>query len=339
MKIEILNKNRYPLYDDFLHTHHESLLYYSLKYKDFLEELLGCESRYQLAVEDEKITGVFPLMKKDGPLGSVYNSLPFYGSNGGIISSDPRAFRLLTAEYNRILAGEGVAAGTVVGNPLSAVDFSLLDYDLTDKRIGQWTPLPDAAEPEKDLMARFDSSARRNIRKALKSGITSETDPAMMDFLMDVHTRNMTAIGGKAKKDIFFKLIPRHFDAGTDYNIYVARLENQPVAALLLFYFNNTVEYFTPAVLEEYRSLQPLALLVQRAMIDAACKGFHWWNWGGTWVTQEGVYRFKKKWGAVDKEYTYHTKINNKEIYNRSKEELLRFYDNFYVVDFSKLHA
>ncbi len=289
LKIEILNKNRYPLYDAFLHTQRESLLYYSLKYKDFLEELLGCESRYLLAVEEENIKGIFPLMKKDGPLGMVYNSLPFYGSNGGIISSGPAAFMLLASEYNRLLADEAAAASTVVQNPLSGQNFSSLDFDMTDKRIGQWTPLPDAADPEGELMASFDSSARRNIRKAIKSGIKSGTDPSMMDFLMDVHTRNMAAIGGKAKTAGFFGLISEHFEAGKDFDIYVARLENEPIAALLLFYFNETVEYFTPVVLEEFRSMQPLALLVQRAMIDAARKGFKWWNWGGTWETQGGV--------------------------------------------------
>ena len=35
-----------------------------------------------------------------------------------------------------------------------------------------------------------------------------------------------------------------------DYNIYVAKLDNKKIASLLLLYFNKTVEYFTPTVLE-----------------------------------------------------------------------------------------
>lgn len=48
------------------------------------------------------------------------------------------------------------------------------------------------------------------------------------------------------------------------------------------------------------------------------------------WLTQDGVYKF----GAVDK---YFIKINNENIYNSSKEELLNEYDNFYVIPFDKL--
>ena len=27
-------------------------------------------------------------------------------------------------------------------------------------------------------------------------------------------------------------------------------------------------------------------------------KGFHYWNWGGTWQSQEGVYSFKNRWNV-----------------------------------------
>jgi len=72
-------------------------------------------------------------------------------------------------------------------------------------------------------------------------------------------------------------------------------------------------------------------------MCEANANGYKWWNWGGTWLTQDGVYRFKNKFGAVDKEYKYFIKINNRDIYNSSKEELLKEYDNFYVIPFDKL--
>lgn len=337
MEIKILEKGLFKKYNDFLHACPGSLFYYSLKYKGFLEQLLDCESSYLLAVDHDTIHGVFPLMRKKGNLGIVYNSLPFYGSNGGIISRSPGVFRLLKEEYNRLILKEPVAAATMIENPLLNNDYSGLSHDMTEKRIGQWTPLPVSSDPEEELMNRFESSARRNIRRALKSGVKAGIDSFMMDFLMEVHTRNMAAIGGKAKSADFFGFIDRHFEAGKDYNIYVARLGDTPVSALLLFYFNLTVEYFIPVTLDRYRSLQPLALLIYQAMIDASQRGFQWWNWGGTWLTQEGVYRFKKKWGAIDKEYTYYIKVNNEEIYKKTKEELLRSYDNFYVIDFRRL--
>jgi len=63
----------------------------------------------------------------------------------------------------------------------------------------------------------------------------------------------------------------------------------------LLFYYGKTIEYFTPVFRNEYRSYQPMSLLIYQAMVDGAKAGYERWNWGGTWENQEGVYRFKSK--------------------------------------------
>ena len=46
MKIEILNKNIYSEYEEFIQSFEGGLFFYSLKYRSFLEELLECESSY-----------------------------------------------------------------------------------------------------------------------------------------------------------------------------------------------------------------------------------------------------------------------------------------------------
>lgn len=324
-------------YREFLSGHENSLLYYSLKYRDMLVELLECESKYLVAEDNGKVAGILPLMVKHGEYGSVVNSLPFYGSNGGILAADENAYRLLLGEYNRIAGSDRTAAATLVANPLETFDYHGISHDMTDKRIGQWTPLPGREDPGEKLMGSFHYKTRNMIRKAQKSGVTVKIDNTAMEFIKHLHKRNMAAIGGKPKPDRFFTLVERHFLPTVDYDIYTASKDGQFIAGLLVFYFNRTVEYFTPVTEKVYRNVQPLSAIIYRAMIDAAQRGFTWWNWGGTWVTQEGVYRFKKRWGTVDKEYTYYTRINDPEIYNRSKEELLRVYDNFYVVDFKKL--
>ena len=72
-------------------------------------------------------------------------------------------------------------------------------------------------------------------------------------------------------------------------------------------------------------------------MLDAINFNFRIWNWGGTWLSQEGVYRFKNRWNSNNIEYRYMTYLNNKDILKASKEELLEEYKNFYVCPFSEL--
>ncbi len=339
MEIEKLTQAYYKQYHDFLMGKKESLIYYSLKYRDLLVNLLQCNSDYLIAVEKGHIFGILPLMIKNGTYGKIINSLPFYGSNGGILAANKEAYQLLLKEYNKIVNSKDVAAATLISNPLINQDYSQISHDLIDQRIGQWTPFLNKEDPEDSLMKRFHYKTRNMIRKAQKSGIIVQKDNAQMEFIKKTHIENMKAIGGKFKSDLFFSLVGSHFLCETDYNIYTASKDGQLIAGLLVFYFNQKVEYFTPVVKKEFRTFQPLSLIIYHAMIEAAQKGFTWWNWGGTWLTQEGVYRFKKRWGAIDKEYTYYTKINNHDIFNKRKEELLHHYDHFYVIDFKKLHT
>ncbi len=188
-----------------------------------------------------------------------------------------------------------------------------------------------------DIMLKYDSKTRNIIRKAIKSDVKVTIENNQFEFLRHTHFENMASIGGLAKEVSFFENVEESFEAGVDYDIYVARIGEIPIAAMLIFYFGKVVEYYTPVIVKEYRSYQPLSLLISTAMFNASKLGYEWWNWGGTWSSQGGVYDFKSKWGTEDKNYAYYISIFNKELYNCSKEELLNEYSGFYVLPFDKL--
>ena len=168
-------------------------------------------------------------------------------------------------------------------------------------------------------------------------GVTTAVENDAFEFLERCHRANMEAIGGRAKSQAFFELVPRYFRPDDEFAVYVARHRGEPIAALLLFYFGKTVEYFVPAVVAAYRGLQGLPLLVFRAVSDAVARGMKLWNWGGTWHTQDGIYRFKRKWAARDLPYHYYTKVRNPAVLGASRCELAAAYPNFYVVPYSAL--
>jgi len=334
MEVQVLRQNLYKKYDAFLIQHEGCMFYHSTQYKDFLEKLLNCESHYLLAIDNNEIHGVLPLIMMNGKYGFVINSLPFYGSHGGIVAKTQNALLTLTQAYNDLLDQPNIAAATLVSNPFFEVDYTHLKYDLIDKRIGQWINLPNNIA---NLLTQFDSSARRNIKKAINAEISVAVDNDAIDFLQTTHNQNMQSIGGIAKSNAFFKIITEIFEPNKNYKIFVAKKNDTYIAALLLFYFKDFVEYFTPVIQEEYRDKQPLALIIHEATKDAIDNGYKIWNWGGTWITQDSVYRFKKKWASLDKEYAYYVKINNKQLFSSTREELLKEYPNFFVIPFSKL--
>jgi hypothetical protein len=338
-----LEETEADAYEAYVRHHPAGLVYYGIAYRNLLADELACEHRYLVAVEDGRIRGVLPVMWRESGGRRVYNSLPFYGSHGGALADDADVAAALLSSWNDLISAQETLAGTLVENLLepTAVEPA---HDMLDERISQVTalPRPSTGQSADDLiMAAVDSSARRNVRRAGKAGVVvqrAEGDlEGALETLWRIHTANMDAMGGVAKPRSFFEAIRRHFEPHEDFDVYVATVDGSAAAALLLLHFNQTTEYFTPAVAHEYRSEQPLAAILLRSMADAVQRGQRRWNWGGTWLTQEGVYRFKRKWGARDDRYRYFVKLNDDGLLDRSADELRARFEHFYVVPFSQL--
>ena len=327
---------------DYLLRNEHSLLYANPCFIGLVAEHLSAQPAWLIAQRNGEFVGLLPYLVKSGPLGTVYNSLAYYGSNGGVIQHDAdieAKSDLVDAFYTQASINNACSA-TLITNPLekdAAFYNNIINYDYQDERIGQITHFGNI-DSEEDLMKLFDNPRPRNIRRALKEGVTVEKSQSSeaIDFLYQVHKQNIDAIGGLPKDKAFFDQISKHMQ-NHEWAIFTAHLHGEPIAALLLFYFNRTVEYFTPATIEAHRNSQPLALIIYRAMFDATENGFINWNWGGTWLSQGGVYDFKKRWGTVDYPYYYYTKIFDTEVAYQRTEFLLEHYKGFFVIPFSQL--
>jgi hypothetical protein len=339
VKLSVLCRNDEPAYETFLLGMDDSLLYYSLSYKSFLQDLLECQAEYWIAWDGDRVTGVLPLMWREGPFGRVLNSLPYYGSNGGVVATTIEAGHALTEKYNQLASAPEVLASAWICHPLRQSELRP-KHTFVDERIGQFTSLEwSSSDVELAMRAAIDGSARRNIQKAQSSGVSVRMANEEFEFIHRIHFDNMKEIQGKAKSKEFFAKIPHHFKADSDYRIYVAERSGRMISGLLLFYFNRTVEYFTPVTVSTERESQPMALILSKAMVEAAQAGYIRWNWGGTWLSQDGVWRFKRKWGATEYRYNYFVQLNAPKILEHAKSELLEAYPDFFVVPFTQLRS
>ncbi|MDP1571619.1 MAG: GNAT family N-acetyltransferase [Vicinamibacterales bacterium] len=319
-----------PEVERFVAGHPEGLVYYLPAFRRYLLAVAGGECRSRLAFEDGRLTGVLPVLVLKGAHGDILNSQPFFGSNGGVLATTAAAETALRGEYERMAAA--CAAATWVSHPFT--DVTAPAHDITDERIAQWT---DLGGGEAGLMAVIEPSARRNIQKARAEGVVVREAADALPFLEATHRENMAAIGGRAKPAAFFSALGETMTFGRDWRLYVAERLGEPLAALLTFEAARTVEYVMPVVKEPARPLQPTAAVLAHAMGDAAARGFTRWNWGGTWLTQEGVYRFKKKWGARERRYQYFVTVNDRSLLSRGAAELSAAYPWYFTVPFGAL--
>ena len=345
VRVELLNPQDESAWDSFVLQGASTLLYAGIKYRNLLSRLTGATPLYFTAKnEGGDICGVLPSFalqhEKYGP---VLNSLPFYGSNGGIIehAGDLSVRQALLSAFNELAAESRCVSSTLITSPFES-DIAFYEresrFTFRDSRIGQVSPLPGT---ESALMEQFHSKTRNMVRKSQRMGFEVAFEPAstVTPFIAETHRDNLTAIGGRFKPAAFFELVPDVFTEGRDFRILTARAGGRLVAGLLLFYFNKTVEYFTPVIVEEFRSQQPLSLLIYEGMKHAGAAGFTHWNWGGTWHTQDGVYLFKKRWGASDLPYHYFTRILDDKVLSLRKDQMLAEYPNFFVAPFDQLKS
>jgi hypothetical protein len=322
----------------FVDAHPEGVIYYTPQYRRFLLATLGpgCRCLYRVARRDGAISGVLPLLAYDAPFGRVLNSLPFFGSNGGALAADAESEAALRGDYERLARAPGVACATWV--PHAFLQNAAPDHDIEDERIAQWTVLPETGDRDA-LLGLIESSARRNVAKAARLGVTVHETEAELPFLEQVHRANMAAIGGRPKPHAFFEALPGAMQFGRDWTLYIAALDGRPIAGLLLFMAARTVEYVMPAIVESEREAQPTAALLAAAMSDAAKRGFNRWNWGGTWISQDNVYRFKRKWGAREARYRYAITLNDRSLLRETATTLSQSCPGFYVVPYGMLGA
>ena len=151
IEITDLTPDLESLWDQYVAMHPSGLIYYSLNYRNFLSSVTGGLSRYRVALDNNEIVGVLPIMELQGPYGRILNSLPFFGSYGAPLALLPNIKRMLLADWAALVAEDGVAAATIIANPLDVDEIPEgLIIDAQDYRSGQFTHLPSCDSIEND---------------------------------------------------------------------------------------------------------------------------------------------------------------------------------------------
>ena len=194
--------------------------------------------------------------------------------------------------------------------------------------IAQWIDL-EPSDQDREVSASIPRHDQR--AQAITEGVEVHRDASQLAGFARHALRNMAAIGGRGKRTMrFSNLFPGALKRG-DWDLYVAVVEGQTIAALLVFYYGHRLEYFTPAVEESFREMQALPLIIAQAVGDAARCGMTRWNWGATWESQTGVYRFRKSGPPRRSLCLFHFRAG-RDLLGQSPAELLERFPNFYVV-------
>jgi lipid II:glycine glycyltransferase (peptidoglycan interpeptide bridge formation enzyme) len=153
---------------------------------------------------------------------------------------------------------------------------------------------------------RFQSRLRTTIRKSEQKGITihwSNSKESVESF-KNLYQQACERWSGELAVPLHFFDLLTDYD-GDDIRIWLAEFENEVIAADVMLYGKNEVQYFTGAMNADYVKLNASKLLMSKVIEDACERNFGLINFGSS-AGLEGVEQFKERFGGIK---TYYARL------------------------------
>jgi hypothetical protein len=160
----------------------------------------------------------------------------------------------------------------------------------------------DLARPEGELWTGFCGSARQNIRKAQRNGVTVRASQQLDDlhvfYQMHCHVR-------KSKYRLlpqpfaFFEHLHASFAANDGLTVLLAEVDGAPVAGTVFLECGDTLYYkFNASVV---RGMCPNDLLVWEGIRIGQRRGLNLLDFGASDLNQPGLLRYKRKFATIER--------------------------------------
>lgn len=276
------------LWEEFVLRSSAASCYHRWNWKGVIERSFGWPSYYLMAVENDVVVGLLPLVwQKSRLFGSFITSLPFL--NAGGILSDSRA-------AERLLLDEAIAIAHHVG--AASIEFrhrERHELGLPVKTNKVTMVLPIHGDSESTWKA-LDTKMRTKVRKAQSFGMAAEFGGA--EFLNDfyhVFADNMRELGTPVYARNFFHEIFHAFP--TDTFVCRVRHDGVTVAVSFLCGFRERIEAVWSSSLHSHLHLKPNMFLYWNLLSHFGPKGYRLFDFGRSSV-DSGTYAFKQQWGA-----------------------------------------
>lgn len=275
-------------WDAFVAASPAASFYHRWEWRAINEASFGHETAYLAAVEGDRISGVFPLVRLKSLLfGNIACSMPFVNYGGPCGE---------TAEVDRALLAEAASVADHWGVDYLEIRSQrrLADqYPCSEHKVSMTLTLdPDPENVWKALKV----SQRKEIRRAQNKGFTVRRGAELVDDFYAVLSEGWRDLGTPIYRVDFLKSVLAAFPDSTRLTVVYAP-DGRPAAGALDGLHNGTVEGMWLAMRPEYRQQLVGYVLYWELITDACARGFQRFHLGRS-SKDSGGEQFKKKWNA-----------------------------------------
>ncbi len=286
-------------WDKRLATHPRATFFHGAAWAKTLADAYGFRCRYITATSGDELRGLLPIIEARSWLrGTRGVSLPFTDECAPLASPGVPADSLL-----EVATREGQARGWKYLELRGGLEL----LDGVPAAVCFYGHLLRLNIPAEDAFANFDSSVQRALRKAERAGVTVEfgTDLEAVRDYYELHCRTRTKHGAPPQPFRFFRALGEHVLQKGQGFIALARHGRRPIAGAVFLRFGHTAIYKFSASDERCQEWRGPNLVLWQSIRRLIELGARELDFGKTSLTNEGLRRFKRNWGAEERLIRY----------------------------------
>lgn len=285
-RVALLEPGEEASWDAFVAESPSATFFHLSGWKHVIEKSFGHKTYYIVARRSGQISGVLPLTLIRSRLFGTSLISNAFCVHGGPVAVCATVRDLLAAEAHRV--GRDLKAGSVEfrssGHPMKGWEVKPGIYANFRRAI--------SSDAEANLKA-VPRKQRAMIRKGIGNRLVSHVDDNV-DRLHHVYAQSVRNLGTPVFPKRYFRLLKEQF--GSSCDVITVTNGNQPVSAVLNFYFRDEVLPYYGGGTPEARHLAGNDFMYWEVMRRASERGFKVFDFGRSKVGT-GAYDFKHNWG------------------------------------------
>jgi hypothetical protein len=299
MTVKVVNPVNDHQWNKMLLDCHHSSIFHSANWARVLAESYRYAPSYFSLWEGKTLKGCLPVMEVKSLLTGRRGVSVTFSDYCGSLVSDEAAFRLL---FDSVLQ-HGRTNGW---RYLELRGERFLDAEKPAMTYGHH--VIDLDQDEKVMWGRLRDSTARNVKKAIKQGVTVQITQSLngvRDFYA-LHCLTRKRHGLPPQPLYFFEKLHEHvISQGLGFTALASQGE-LTVAAIICLHFGSNAVYKYGASDETYQHLRANNLVMWESMIKCAREGYRSFSLGRTDLDNEGLLSFKNGWGGSKTLLNYH---------------------------------
>lgn len=324
MDIQIINPIEYKGWDELLLSTPDYSFFHSTAWAKVLQETYRYTPTYFTIFENGHLQALVPVMQVTSLLtGKRGVSLPFTDYSDAIISNGI-AFNGLFDHIVQYGKNHGWQSFEIRGGQ----SVSLLGPDSCTYSHHTL----DLCKGADEILFSFKDNTRRNIKKAIKKGVTVEVSDTL-DSVREFHRLNLLTRkrhGLPPQPLHFFEKVYEHIISRNLGIVVLASHENNIVAGAVFFNLGKKAVFKFGASDKNFHHLRPNNLVMWEAIKWCSQNGYESLCFGRTEAGNEGLRRFKAGWGAKEKIEKYYKYSLNKKKFVKDSHEIKKLYQKIF---------